>query len=368
MTEAPSQNPIRYPFAAPPEKGEWITVAPGVYWLQMALPMALDHINLYVLEDEQGWYIVDTGMKWGDTQERWRLLFDGPMAGKPLLGVICTHMHPDHIGQAGWLCREFRVPLYMSFGEYVSSRMFSTMGEGDLEWTTALYFQRSGIPLDAIEKMRAKFKGFGNIVEPMPKAYQRLRDGQVMNIGGRRWQVMTGSGHSPEHVSLFSAEDKLLLSGDQIIPRITSNVSVMPAEPDANPLADWFAALTRFREALPADTLVMPAHNAPFYGVHYRLEYLVDHHKGHLAAVEKACETPKTAVELFSVLFAREIEMNQLTLALGESVAHLHYLYYQGRLKRELDDNGAYRYSSLDPDGSPYSRCPHEPDDGPLEV
>ena len=368
MTQASTQDPIRYPFANAPEKGGGIAVAPGVYWLQMALPMALDHINLYVLEDDNGWYIVDTGMKWGDTQERWRLLFDNQMDGKPLLGVICTHMHPDHIGQAGWLCREFRVPLYMSFGEYVSSRMFSSMGEGDLEWTTAQYFQRSGIPLEAIEKMRAKFKGFGNIVEPMPKAYQRLKDGQVLNIGGRRWQVMTGSGHSPEHVSLFCADDKLLLSGDQIIPRITSNVSAMPAEPDANPLADWFAALSRFREALPADTLVMPAHNAPFYGVHYRLEYLVDHHKGHLAAVEKACETPKTAVELFSVLFAREIEMNQLTLALGESVAHLHYLYYQRRLKRELDEQGAYRYSSLDPDGSPYARCPHEPDDGPLEV
>ncbi|MBU73841.1 MBL fold metallo-hydrolase, partial [Spongiibacter sp.] len=180
MTQASTQDPIRYPFANAPEKGEWIAVAPGVYWLQMALPMALDHINLYVLEDDNGWYIVDTGMKWGDTQERWRLLFDNQMAGKPLLGVICTHMHPDHIGQAGWLCREFRVPLYMSFGEYVSSRMFSSMGEGDLEWTTAQYFQRSGIPSEAIEKMRAKFKGFGNIVEPMPKAYQRLKDGQVL--------------------------------------------------------------------------------------------------------------------------------------------------------------------------------------------
>ncbi|MBD2859881.1 MBL fold metallo-hydrolase [Spongiibacter sp. KMU-158] len=349
---------IRYPYSEPPKKGEWIEVAQGVYWLQMALPMALDHINLYVIEDDQGWWIVDTGMKWGDTQERWQLLFDGPMQGKPLLGVICTHLHPDHIGQAGWLCKTWKVPLCMSIGEYLSARtMTAPAPNGEPNWALIQHFIRSGIPEQTVQQMASKFQGFGDIVEPLPRSYRRLRDGQTLSIGGREWQVMIGSGHSPEHVCLYDARDHILLSGDQIIPRITSNVSVMPTEPEANPLVDWFNSLRRFRAELPEDTLILPAHNAPFYGAHYRLEHLIAHHESHLAAIEKACaEQPKTALELFPVLFEREVGVHEMPLALGEAVAHLHYLYELGRLERELHEDGAYRYHSVDLEHCPYTQ------------
>ncbi|MDF1693460.1 MAG: MBL fold metallo-hydrolase [Zhongshania sp.] len=362
-----SASDISYPFAAPPEKGQWQEVATGVYWLQMALPMALDHINLYVLEDDAGWWIVDTGMKWGDTQERWELLFVGPMAGKPVLGVICTHMHPDHVGLAGWLCEHLQVPLYMSFREYYSARTFSQPSTGELSWTTSQYFSRAGVSQDHLNTMAKKHRGFGAVVEPIPSAYRRLEDGQTLRIGGRDWLVMTGAGHSPEHVSLYCETDRLMLSGDQIIPRITSNVSVMPYEPEDNPLADWFTALRRFRAELAADTLVMPAHNAPFYGVHARLDYLIAHHEGHLAALEKVCVEPKVAIDLFSVLFARKVEMSQLSLALGEAIAHLHYLCAEGRMVRELDADGLYRFRSIDPQNCPYSGV-YEPETGPMEV
>jgi glyoxylase-like metal-dependent hydrolase (beta-lactamase superfamily II) len=358
---------ITYPYATPPQKGEWIAVAEGVYWLQMALPMALNHINLYAIEDRDGWWVVDTGMKMGDTRERWELLFDGPMAGKPIVGVICTHMHPDHIGQAGWLCSKWRAPLYMSLGEYLAGRVFGSAPNTESEWSTAQYYQRSGVAETALQELLEKFRGFGDIVEPLPRSYRRLRDGQVLRIGERDWQVMIGSGHSPEHVCLFDPGDHILLSGDQIIPRITSNVSVMSGEPEANPLDDWFNSLRRFRRDLPSDCLVLPAHNAPFYGVHARLDYLVAHHESHLAAIERACVEPKTAIELFDVLFTRKIDDTALTLALGESVAHLHYLYYQGRLEREIDAAGAYRYRSLDPDHCPYVEL-GDKDDQPFEV
>lgn len=359
---------LTYPHSTPPGKGEWIETAPGVYWLQMALPMALDHINLYALDDDDGWWVVDTGMKWGDTRERWQRLFDGPMAGKPLKGVVCTHMHPDHIGQAGWLCREYQAPLYMSFGEYYSARALSQEEHTESDWRVVDHFTAAGVELEQVERMGRKFRGFGSIVEPLPRSYTRLSDGDELVIGGRQWQVLVGSGHSPEHVCLYNAEDKLLLSGDQIIPRITSNVSVMPQEPLGNPLKRWLDSLQYFLDQVHPDTLVMPAHNAPFYGVHTRLNALIEHHYGHLAAIEEACRQPHCARDLFPVLFAREIGDDQLAIALGESIAHLHYLYAEGRLGRERDAQGVLRYHSLDPDNCPYTRCSLTEEDVPMEV
>jgi glyoxylase-like metal-dependent hydrolase (beta-lactamase superfamily II) len=362
-----SKAGIQYPFTEKPQKGEWLEVAKGIYWLQMVLPMALDHINLYVLEDDKGWWIVDTGIKLGDTRERWELLLAKQMASKPVLGVICTHMHPDHIGQAGWLCDSLRVPLYMSFREYYSARAFTSLQPGKMSWTAEQHYRRAGVGDDYLQSEGANMRGFGSIVEPLPTAFNCLKEGQVLEIGGRQWLVMTGAGHSPEHVSLYCAEDKLMLSGDQIIPRITSNVSVMASEPEANPLQDWFDALRRFRRDIDADTLVMPAHNAPFYGVHARLDYLIDHHEGHLAAVEKACVQPQVAIDLFSVLFSREIGMSQLGLALGESIAHLHYLCAEGRMERQLDDDGLYRFRTTATESRPYEGV-HEFDSLPIEV
>lgn len=347
-------NKIRYPFDNVPNKGEWIEVAPGVFWLQMALPMMLDHINLYVLEDDAGWWIVDTGMKVGDTRERWQALFDGPMQGKPVVGVICTHMHPDHIGQAGWLCDYWRVPLYMSFAEYLSARAFAEVKGGSLPWATAEFYLRTGVPEAQIAAAGKKFRGFGHIIETLPTSFRRLREGDHLSIGGRCWQVMTGSGHSPEHVCLYSAADALLLSGDQIIPRITSNVSVMPTEPEANPLEDWLASLNKFKRLIAEGALVMPAHNAPFYGVKTRLEDLLAHHEGHLAAIEVACVEPKRALDMLGVLFSRRLESAQMSLALGEAVAHLNYLVAQGRVSRVLDDDGIYRYRTLYPNAPRY--------------
>jgi glyoxylase-like metal-dependent hydrolase (beta-lactamase superfamily II) len=358
---------ISYPFPDAPEKGQWLEVAKGIYWLQMVLPMALDHINLYVLEDDAGWWIIDTGINLGDTRERWELLLAGPMAAKPVLGVICTHMHPDHVGQAGWLCEHLRVPLYMSYKEYYAARTFTGASTDQISWTTEEYFSRAGVDKDYQKEMASRFKGFGSVVAPLPTAYRRLEEGQTLRIGGRDWLIMTGAGHSPEHVSLYCAEDKLMMSGDQIIPRITSNVSVMPSEPEANPLADWFSALRRFRVDIDADTLVMPAHNAPFYGVHARLDYLIAHHEGHLEEIEKACVEPKIALDLFGIMFARKVGMDQLSLALGEAVAHLHYLCAEGRVQRELDSEGVYRYRSIDPSNCPYHGV-YEPDSGPMEV
>ncbi|MGI9283967.1 MAG: MBL fold metallo-hydrolase [Pseudomonadales bacterium] len=341
---------LRYPFENTPEPGTIKQVADGVYWLRMPLPMALDHINLYLLEDEAGWYIVDTGMRGEDKQKYWQQIFDTSLGGKPVIGVIVTHMHPDHVGQAGWLTEKWRVPLYMTRLEYLQARVLVGM-PGGVSWTTEQHMHRIGLSAEYIDKVRQSSWGFGDIVEPLPMAYKRLAAGTVLPIGGNDWRVIIGEGHSPEHACLYSSALNVLLSGDQVIPRITSNISVMASEPEANPLADWLSSLQQFFD-LPDDTLILPSHNTPFYGLHERVAFLLQHHEDHMVALEKACVQPQTAVELLPVLFKRKLVDSQITMALGECVAHLNLLIARERVSLTLDYNGVYQYQTIDPEVS----------------
>lgn len=341
-------NALEFPFVELPANGETREVAPGVYWLRMGLPLALDHINLYLLEAGEGWYAVDTGMNLDSTRDSWELLFAGPMQGRPLLGVIATHMHPDHVGLAGWLCERFRVPLYMTFGEYFSARAY-TAPPTNVSWTSEEFFRRIGLGDEFVGTLKRRMRGFGALVSELPGAYRRLLDGDILTIGAHRWRVVVGTGHSPEHACLYCETLGVLLAGDQVIAGITSNVSVMASEPEANPLAGWLDSHRKFMQ-LPADTLVLPAHNLPFRGLHQRLQALIDHHEDHMLAIEEACVQPKSVIELLPVLFARKIGDAEITMAIGECLSHLHLLMQRGRIERTLDaGQGIYRYRSIDP-------------------
>ncbi len=361
----------RYLFDDVPAPGTTREVAPGVRWLQMPLPMALDHINLYLLEDDDGWWIIDTGIAVDPTQALWQDIFDRELDGKPIKAVLCTHMHPDHIGMAGWLCEKWRVPLYMTRTEYLNGLTLSRMEKQHVSWTSEQHYQRVGYKPEQIAAMGDKFFSFSSFVRPMPGAYHRLRDGDSFLIKGQSWRVVVGSGHSPEHACLFNESRNILISGDQVIPRITSNVSVMSMEPEANPLQEWFASHQHFLNILPGDALVLPAHNAPFYGLHERLRFLIDHHEDHLLALEKACaKRSSNAIELLPVLFKRELNGDQMGLAVGECVAHLNYLFLRGQLSRSIDADGHYSYASID-DTLPQRIRQHEhsaADEMPVQV
>lgn len=339
---------LRFPFNTIPEFGTVKPVAPGVFWLRMPLPLALDHINLYLLEDGDSWVIVDTGIRSSDIQTHWQEIFDGELNIDSVSRVVVTHMHPDHVGQAGWLCDKFAAPLHMTRAEFYAARVMCSIPEG-LSWTAEQYMRRNGNTEQRIESVRnSKFR-MSQMVESLPMAYTRMRGGDVLSIGGREWQVMIGEGHSPEHACLYCEEIGVLLSGDQIIASITSNVSVTPMEPEANPLADWIRTLKEFL-VLPEDTLVLPSHNRPFYGLHERIQQLVSHHEDHMLALEQACVTAKTLPELLPVIFKRTLDDNQLGMAQGECIAHLHLLKQRGLLQRELREDGLYWYKTHDAD------------------
>jgi glyoxylase-like metal-dependent hydrolase (beta-lactamase superfamily II) len=311
--------------------------------------MALDHINLYLLEDTDGWWIIDTGIALGPTQALWERVFEQHLGDKPVKAVLSTHHHPDHIGMAGWLCEYWQAPYYITEAEYFTGLAFSRTLAEHYSWNTAQHMQRSGYTAQQIETSRSQFGGFGSVITPMPTAYRRLVDGSFLTINGNRWQVIVGRGHSPEHACLYSSTLNILLSGDQVIPKITSNISVSGAEPEGNPLKEWLYSLEHFLDVLPADALVLPAHNTPFYGLHERLRYLIEHHEEHLLALEESClEGSPSAMELLPVLFKRPLEGHNLSMALGECIAHLNYLHQRGQVSRTVDDNGCYRYQSID--------------------
>jgi len=367
---------LQYPHEAHPAPGTTIELAPGVRWLTM--PMgggSLNHINLYLLEDEEGWWVVDTGLSIDETRDYWHQIFERELGGRPVVGVICTHMHPDHIGQALMITDHFQCPLYMTRAEYYQARAFATPGGPSYQssWIGQQFYQRAGMPLEYMESLRKSWEDRSNSGMSMPElpaGYRRLQDGNTLSIGGRDWRVVVGSGHSPEHACLYCSSLKVMLSGDQILPVITSNVSVHPTEPFANPLMDWMESHDRFLDT-PTDTLILPAHNLPFYCVRERLRELISHHEDRMLAIEEHCAVqPATARELLPVLFARELDPRQMMMALGEAIAHLHLLLHRNRLEWTLSEDGCYRYTSIDPDLKRRSHPDNHdaPSDGPVLV
>ncbi len=344
--------PLAYPCGEPPAFGAPREIAPGLLWLRMPLPFSLDHINLWLLADEDehgpGWAVVDTGTCTPPVQQAWSALLapDGPLAATPqgarLTRVIVTHMHPDHVGMAGWLCEQAGCTLAMSRTEYLSCRVLAADTGRPAPAAALRFFREAGWDDVALQAYKARFGGFGRLIHALPDSYARLVEGQVLALGARRWEVLIGTGHSPEHVCLWSPADGLLIAGDQILPRISSNVSVHPTEPLADPLGDWIGSIERLRARLPAHTLVLPSHGEPFTGVHARLDRLARGHGLGLQRLrERLAAGPLRAVDVFTALFARPIQGGELLgMATGEAVAHLNHLQRRGEITSAVAADG----------------------------
>ena len=355
------EHQLGYPFGDDlPALGSTLDVAPGVKWVRMRLPFALDHINLWLLRDRvegpdgpvEGWAIVDCGIGDDTTRAAWEQVFADHLGGLPVLRVIVTHMHPDHIGLADWLTTRWSVlgrdcPLWISATDWNAARIAcrSTTGVGGDE--AANHFARHGVTdSDALQKIRRRSNYYASMVPSVPQRYHRLLDGETLRVGDHGWRCHVGYGHAPEHIALHCAALGVLISGDMVLPRISTNVSVLDFEPEADPLRLYLESIERMR-ALPPDTLVLPAHGRPFTGLHTRVDQLRDHHAERFADVLTACAAaPKTATELLPVLFKRPLDLHQTTFALGEAIAHLHALWFDGRLVRQVDRaSGVYRFA-----------------------
>ena len=341
---------IHYPHEIPPAPGESIRVADGVFWIRMPLPFALDHINLWLLEDtddaDPGWTIVDTGYGVAETHALWERHFVETMQGKPIKRIIVTHYHPDHVGCAAWLHERTHAPVWMTAAEFLSAHAAAENVAGFDRENSARLFVDHGLAKarpDFAVAQQARVGAFKRGVPTVPKQYVRMMEGDVITIGKREWRVITAFGHAPEHASLFSATDNILISGDQVLPRITTNVSVWGNQPEANPLKLFLDCMAKF-DALPAESLVLPSHDRVFTGLHARTAQLRAHHASRLADLELAISSPKCAAEILPVLFHRPLNDHQLVFAIGEAIAHLHFLWRAGRAVRTRSADGIYLF------------------------
>jgi glyoxylase-like metal-dependent hydrolase (beta-lactamase superfamily II) len=335
-----------YAYDAAPRPGGAVEVAAGVHWLCMPLPFKLDHINLWLLDDGDGWTIVDTGIAGDEVKAAWERVFETFLsAAKRLKRVIVTHFHPDHLGLAGWLVDRFEVPLWMPREEWAWGRMLSLDGGSTMRTAFDRFYRAAGFDAAMMEAAAKRPGRYARIVSTVPGAFRRIADGDVIDIGGREWRVIVGAGHSPQHACLHCPDLRVLISGDQVLPKISPNVSVWPQEPDAEPLSLYLSSLEKFRRLAP-DTLVLPSHNLPFRGLEGRLDDLASHHAERLAETLSVCANSVTGVEVLRELFKRRLDTHQLFFAAGEALAHLHHLMGQGKIRRRMGDDGVYLFES----------------------
>ncbi len=343
-----------------PESGRSLEVAPGIKWLRMGLPFALDHINLWLLKDEiettagrtAGWTVVDCCIDRAESRAQWQSVFENELEGLPILRVIVTHMHPDHIGLAHWLCETWSADgapcrLWISATDFNAARVASSSTTGFGGEAAARFFALHGlVDDDSQEKIRARAGYYRAMVPDVPRSFRRLMDGKTLRIGADNWRCIAGYGHAPEHIALACDARGLLISGDMVLPRISTNVSVYDLEPEADSLTLFLASIDRFGD-LPDDTLTLPSHGRPFTGLHTRIAQLHDHHRDRLAEVRDACAAQAcSAADIVPVMFKRPLDLHQMTFAMGEALAHLHALWHDGELVRKLEGDGIYRFSA----------------------
>jgi glyoxylase-like metal-dependent hydrolase (beta-lactamase superfamily II) len=327
-----------------PAPGEAIAVAEGVWWIRMPLPFALDHINLWVLEDGDGFTLVDTGYGVEATWTLWERHFAQLLHGRPVKNIVVTHYHPDHVGSAAWLVGRTGAPFWMTTSEYLSAHAAHDDAGGFDRENTLELFARNGLDPASVPERTRKVNGDARGVPSLPKRYRRMMHGDRLAIGGREWEVITVFGHAPEHAALWCPSLNVLISGDQVLPRITTNVGVWGNQPEANPLALFLDSMDRFAH-LPADARVLPSHDRVFHGLHARIAELREHHARRLERLQEGCrERPLTAFDALAFLFKRKLDEHQMGFAMGEAIAHLHYLEAEGRVRREVDGDGLRRF------------------------
>ncbi|WP_069298927.1 MBL fold metallo-hydrolase [Neptunicoccus sediminis] len=344
--DSPLEN-IKFPHETPPAEGEAIDIAPGIKWLRLPLPMKLDHVNVYALDDGDGWCIIDTGFYSKRMVATWKKIVTETLGDKPVTRVLITHHHPDHVGMAGWLQTHHQAELVATRTSWLFARMLLLDAQETPPPETIAFYESADMePRLLRERSTQKPFNYADIVHPMPLGFRRIQEGDTLTIGARTFDVRIGNGHAPEHATLWSRDDNIVIAGDQILPGISPNLGVYATEPEADPVQGWLEACERFADIAREDHFVLPGHKLPFTGLPARMRQLIDNHHHALDRLLDHLETPATASQCFLPLFKRKIGDGEYGLALVESIAHLNHLHQQGKITRTRNDAGAWVYQA----------------------
>ena len=341
--QAPSR--LTFPFDAPPAPGEVRSVAPGIEWLRLPLPYRLDHVNIYLIENGDGVTALDTGLATEACKDAWMAALSGPLVDRPLKSVIVSHYHPDHVGLADWLCERCGVDLTMPRPEYLLSQLLQMAPADYGEEVYRPFYRRHGLSPEVTEIVLSRGHEYLRRTTGVPASYHRIKHNDTLRIGGRDFTVLTGGGHALEQAMFYRPEERIFLAADQVIARISPNVSVHPMEPDLDALGIYLRSLHDIKVAVAPDVLVLPGHGLPFHGLHDRIDELIAHHAQRCAEIEAACLTrPLTVAEIVPHVFTRELDAHQTGFAFGEVLAHVNHMLGKGDLAQETDSGGIDRF------------------------
>jgi glyoxylase-like metal-dependent hydrolase (beta-lactamase superfamily II) len=339
---------LTFPIATPPAPGSVTDIAPGIRWLRLPLPYRLDHVNIYLIENDGGWTALDSGLGDDPCKEAWAAALAGPLQGQDLKSLIVSHFHPDHVGLAGWLCQRFEIDLTMPRPEYLHSLLLQFAPADYGEDVFRPFYQRHGLSADATEIVLSRGHEYLKRTTGVPASYHRIKHGDTIAVGARSFQVLTGGGHALEQAMLYRPEERLFLAADQVIARISPNVSVHPMEPGLDALGIYLASLRAIRETVAPDVLVLPGHGLPFHGLHDRVEELILHHAQRCGEIAAACKVaPLSVAEIVPYLFTRPLDAHQTGFAFGEVLAHVNHMLGRGELRLETDAGGVDRYRTI---------------------
>lgn len=345
---SPHPSKLTFPVATPPAPGTITEVKEGLLWLRLPLPYRLDHVNIYLIENAGGWTSFDTGLGTDPCKEAWQAALAGPLAGQSLKSVIVSHFHPDHVGLAGWLCEQYSLELTMPRPEYLHSLVLQCAPADHGEAVFRPFYQRHGLSAEATEIVLSRGHEYLKRTTGVPASYHRIKHGDSITVGDRVFGVLTGGGHALEQAMLYRPQEQLFLAADQVIARISPNVSVHPMEPDLDALGIYLASLRAIKESVEPDVLVLPGHGLPFHGLHHRVDELIEHHALRCNEITVACkERPLSVAEIVPHLFTRELDAHQTGFAFGEVLAHVNHMLGLGQLRLETDAGGVDRYRSV---------------------
>lgn len=341
-----SATTLSYPFPELPAGGEMREVAPDTFWVRMPLPFALNHINLWLLRDGEAWAMVDTGFALPEVKAYWEQIF-ATLKGE-ISKVIVTHFHPDHVGLASWVQEKYpQAELFITAAEFLTAHLVYHELAGHGTAAMLASFAEHGLDAERLAALAERGNGYKRGVAPLPNHYNRLQHGQKLRIGRYTWEVVDGFGHSPEHAMLYGMELGVLISGDMLLPKISTNISVFAVTPTDDALQRYLRSIGDYAARFPAETLVLPSHGLPFVGIQPRVAELEAHHQERLAQLEEHCEFPQSAAELLTVLFPRTLDTHQTMFAMGEAIAHLNHLQQGGRLHRHNGADGVIRFQRV---------------------
>jgi glyoxylase-like metal-dependent hydrolase (beta-lactamase superfamily II) len=308
-----------------------VEIAPGVHWLVTSLPFRLRAINLWLLRDGDAWTMIDCGYPLPEVREQIEAAWSRTLDGLPITRLFVTHHHPDHVGNCRWVCERWGIIPTITRGE--RERALKLMGS---QWEEESahrigFWRRHGLSEAAAANINEHWGRYRHHFRPLPEEWSPIEDGASLPIGDADWQVIVAQGHAQAQALLHSPERNLLISGDQVLPKITPNVSVFGDHPDSQPLGQFLASNRRLAQSC-GDVMVLPSHNRPFMGLHARIREIEAHHQERLAKIEALLQgSPVTAATLLPELFGDGLNGHEIGFAIGEVIAHLHHLVAEGR-------------------------------------